>query len=63
MRRLLRWVVVLALVGAAVVVAVLRVPALQDALVARVIAHLVGQTADALFVDDALRVAICGSAA
>jgi ribonuclease Z len=63
MRRLLRWLVVLVLVCAALVAAVFRFPTLQDALVARVIGHLVGQTADALLVDDALRVAICGSSA
>ncbi len=63
MRRLLRWVVVLVVVAAAAVVLFLRVPALQDAVIARVIGRLVGDTAQALFTEDALRVAICGSSA
>jgi ribonuclease Z len=63
MRRVLRWFVVLVVICAALVAAVFHFPALQDALVARVIGHLVGQTADDLLVDDALRVAICGSSA
>jgi ribonuclease Z len=63
MRRVLRWLVVLVVICAALVAAIFRFPALQDAVVARVIAHLVGRTADDLLVDDALRVAICGSSA
>lgn len=61
MRRLLSWLVALAVLGALAVVMFLRVPALQDAVIRRVISRLVGQNADALFANDALRVAICGS--
>jgi ribonuclease Z len=63
MRRLVLWVVALAVVGALAVVLLFRVPAVQDAVLRRVIAGLVGSTSDDLFVDDALRVALCGSSA
>ncbi len=63
MRRLLWWLVALAVLGVVVVVALFRVPALQDFVIARVIDRMVGQTSDELFAEDALRVALCGSSA
>jgi len=63
MRRLLAVVVVLVLLGAGAVLLFLRVPAVQDAVVTRVVDRLVRANADALFADDALRVALCGSSA
>lgn len=63
MRRLLVAVVVLALLGAGALLVFLRFPSVQDAVVARVIDRLVRANADALFADDALRVALCGSSA
>jgi ribonuclease Z len=49
--------------GAGSVLLLFSVPALQDAVIGRVIARLVTLNADALFADDALRVALCGSSA
>ena len=63
MRRLLWWLVALAVLGVVAVVAIFRVPALQDFVIARVIDRMVGQTSDELFAEDALRVALCGSSA
>jgi ribonuclease Z len=57
------WLVGLIVVGVVAVVLLLRVPAVQDVVLPRVIAHLVGATADALFTEDALRVVLCGSSA
>jgi ribonuclease Z len=63
MRRVVVWLVGLIVVGVVAVVLLLRVPAVQDVVLPRVIAHLVGATADALFTEDALRVVLCGSSA
>lgn len=63
MRRVVLWAMGIVVVGALALVLALRVPAVQDAVVARVLDRLVAQTADHLFTDDALRVAICGSSA
>ena len=63
MRRLVGVVVVLVALGASSVLLLFSVPALQDAVIGRVIARLVALNSDALFADDALRVALCGSSA
>lgn len=61
MRRLLWLVIGLVAVGALGMAAVWQSPALQDAVLRRMIPRLIAQTGNALFADDALRVAICGS--
>ncbi|MCC6765204.1 MAG: MBL fold metallo-hydrolase [Deltaproteobacteria bacterium] len=61
MRRLLRLVVGLVLVGALGLAALWRSPALQDAVLRQVIPRLIEQRGNALLADDALRVALCGS--
>lgn len=63
MRRFLLWLVGIAAAGAVVLVLLFRIPAVQDTVLRRVIGHLVGESADALFKDDALRVVLCGSSA
>ena len=63
MRRLVGLLVGLVALGAGSVLLLFSVPALQDAVIGRVIARLVTLNADALFADDALRVALCGSSA
>jgi ribonuclease Z len=63
MRRVLGWLIGLVVVGAVAVAVLLRVPAVQDAILDRAVPRLVGKTADHLFADDALRVLICGSSA
>jgi ribonuclease Z len=62
MRRALLWLVGLA-VAAVVGAGALRIPAVQDALVRRIVARAVGASADRLFADDALRVLLCGTSA
>ncbi len=62
MRRWLPWIVG-SMVAMALVAAALRVPAVQDAVMRRMIAHIIGASADGLFADDALRVALCGTSA
>ena len=63
MRRVLWWTVG-AVVGLAVVgTLLLRIPAVEDFLVRRVVARLVATSADPLFEPDALRVALCGTSA
>jgi ribonuclease Z len=60
-----RWILVAAavvLVLAAAASALLRVPAVQDALFRRAAARLVSLAPEGLFADDALRVLLCGSA-
>jgi ribonuclease Z len=63
MRRVLFWVIgvtsALAVLGALV----LRVPAVEDAIVRRIVARAVGASADQLFREDALRVVLCGTSA
>jgi ribonuclease Z len=62
MRRLVLAIAVTGLI-VLTVLAVLRLPAVEDALVALVVDRIVGDTrTDRLFADDALRVALCGSA-
>jgi ribonuclease Z len=63
MRRLVLWGIGIVTVGALGLLLALRVPAVQDAVVSRVLDRLVARTADHLFTDDALRVALCGSSA
>lgn len=63
MRRLVTWLVVVGVIVVAVGWWLLGRPAVQDAILRRVIPRMVGKTADHLFADDALRVAVCGSAA
>jgi ribonuclease Z len=63
MRRALVWLVGLMLALVVVGAGMLRIPAVQDVLIRRVIAHAVGDTADQLFADDALRVLLCGTSA
>ena len=60
-----RWILVIAaviLVLAGAAAGLLRVPALQDALMRRVAARLVSAAPEQLFAKDALRVLLCGSA-
>ena len=63
MRRRMWWavgaVLALVIVGALVI----RIPAVEDALIRRVTARLVAASGDALFEPDALRVALCGTSA
>lgn len=61
MRRLLLMLVGLAAIGALGIGLLFRSPALQDAVLQRMIPRLIAQTGNTLFADDALRVAICGS--
>jgi ribonuclease Z len=63
LRRALLWLVGLTLAVAAVGAGALCLPAVQDALMRRFIAHAVGASADYLFADDALRVLLCGTSA
>lgn len=59
---LLRLVGVLVLLGIVGVV-LIQIPAVQDRLMSRVIAERMGNIPEDLFVDDALRVTLCGTAA
>ncbi len=61
MRRLIRFVFVVALVLGGLVAVLSRVPVVQDAVVRRMIARNLSQTQEALFQDDALRVLLCGT--
>src|SRR6266404_7965095 len=62
MRRWVPWLV--AVIAVVVVVgAALRVPAVQDAIIRRVVARAVADSAGHLFADDALRVLLCGTSA
>ncbi|MEO6027273.1 MAG: MBL fold metallo-hydrolase [Candidatus Binatia bacterium] len=63
MRRLVTWLIGMIVVGGIAVAFLSRVPAVQDAVLARAIPRMVGATADRLFDDDAMRVLICGSSA
>jgi ribonuclease Z len=63
MRRVLLWVIGLVVVGVVAAVLLFRIPAVQDVVIARVLDRLVATTAEHLFTDDALRVALCGTAA
>ncbi len=63
MRRAFLGIAGLAVVGSLAMLLLFRVPAVQDAVLRRVITRLVSQTADDLFADDALRVALCGTSA
>ena len=63
MRRVLLWFVGLAVIVAAALILLLRLPAVQDVLLSRIVTHTVAASADALFAEDALRVALCGSSA
>ncbi len=63
MRRALLFIVGVTVLGGLALLGALRLPAVQDAIVYRVIDRLVGDpTANRLFTDDALRVALCGTA-
>jgi ribonuclease Z len=61
MRRAFLWLVGAVLVVAALCVALLQLPAVQDRVVERVLARAMDASTDALFEDDALRVLLCGS--
>jgi ribonuclease Z len=61
MRRALVWIVGLAVLLAALGFAALRVPAVEDLVVARVLAAAAGTQRAELFADDALRVFFCGT--
>lgn len=63
MRRALLWLVAFVVVASLALVMLFRVPAVQDAVLRRVIGRLVSANADDLFTEDALRVALCGSSA
>lgn len=62
MRRRILAAAAVILVLVAAVAGLLRVPALQDALLRRIAARLVAAAPEELFGDDALRVLLCGSA-
>jgi ribonuclease Z len=61
MRRALRWTAVIALLLLALGWAALRVPAVEDFLVDRALATVMGSPGPDLFADDALRVLFCGT--
>ena len=61
MRRTLVWVIGVALAAAGLAAGALRVPAVQDFLLRRVIARRMSPPPSALFADDALRVLLCGT--
>jgi ribonuclease Z len=63
MRRALGWVIGVGGALAVLGVLVLRIPAVEDALIRRVIGRLVAVSAEHLFAPDALRVALCGTSA
>jgi ribonuclease Z len=63
MRRALAWVIGLTLALAILGALLFQVPAVQDALVRRVVARAVAASADDLFREDALRVVLCGTSA
>ena len=63
MRRMLAWLMGAVVVLGGVGLLLLRVPAVQDVLVRRMVARAVADTADRLFAPDALRVALCGTSA
>jgi ribonuclease Z len=54
---------VLALAGAVLGAVLVRIPSLQDAVVRRTAARILGKSQAALFQDDALRALVCGSSA
>jgi ribonuclease Z len=62
--RIVRWLIILAValaVLSGVAYAVLQVPSVQDGIVARVTKQTLSRDRNALFADDALRVALCGT--
>jgi ribonuclease Z len=61
MRRALFWLVGIAVVLIAIAAVLIRVPALQDRVIERVIATMVRASADDLLREDALRVLLCGT--
>ncbi|MFI5316615.1 MAG: MBL fold metallo-hydrolase [Myxococcota bacterium] len=61
MRRFILWTVGLGAVLALAVAVAERVPAVQDAVMRSAIGHLVAESPDGLFADDALRVLLCGT--
>ncbi len=63
MRRVVTWVMVGAVLLAAAGAWLLGRPSVQDAILRPVVTRMVGKTADHLLAGDALRVALCGSAA
>ena len=63
MRRALGWVIAVGLVLTVLGILVIRIPAVEDALIRRLIARLVAVSAEHLFAPDALRVALCGTSA
>jgi len=63
MKRAIPWAIGLVLVVAVLGVLLLRIPAVEDALIRRVTARLVAASGDALFDSDALRVGLCGTSA
>lgn len=63
MRRVIWWAIGAVLVLVLLAVSLLRIPAVEDALVRRVTERLVAVSGDALYAPDALRVALCGTSA
>jgi len=61
MGRIARLLVVAALVAGVLGVAVARVPSVQDAIVRRMAARVLGKSQEALFAEDAMRAVVCGS--
>ncbi len=61
MRRLILWVVGIGLIAAAVAVVAVRVPAVQDLILRRMIARRMSASPKQLLGDDALRVLLCGT--
>ena len=63
MSRALSWVIGLTLALALLGALAIRVPAVEDAIMRRVVARAVAASADELFREDALRVVLCGTSA
>lgn len=62
MGRVLRWILVVAVVGVVLVAAGSRIPSVQDFVIRRVIARRMSRPPTELLRDDALRVLLCGTA-
>ena len=61
MRRVILWVIAVGLIAAALGAVAVRVPAVQDFVMRRMIARRMSAPPTALFADDALRVLLCGT--
>jgi len=61
MRRVIFWVIAVAVVAGAAGIVALRIPAVQDILMRRMIARRMSASSKQLWSDDALRVLLCGT--